>query len=313
MRYAGNGPRSIPAVLEQLRTDNTTRILLVPMYPQFSASTTATAIDQALNWVTGLRNQPELRYIRNFADDRGYINAIADQIKAHWQHNPPPPLPDNSYRLVMSFHGLPERNLKLGDPYFCECHKTARLVAEALNLTADSVANDVKAVLKSAKKSERGLAASSSVSNFGISPSKLGRSASREGTRGDWNLEFDDIYSKRHEEEKKFSEDSPMKSSSKKSRSMKSSGSVSNSRYASSDVSHSPMSNSSHQESPSSGLPGRGLRREDLSGIRTPEKSSLSTSGRRGKLTKSGNDSTRSVDSLSKKPVKMSSEIQESR
>ena len=139
MRYAGNGPRSIPAVLEQLRTENATRILLVPMYPQFSASTTATAIDQALNWVTGLRNQPELRYIRNFADDRGYINAIADQIKAHWQHNPPPALPDASYRLVMSFHGLPERNLKLGDPYFCECHKTARLVAEALNLPADSV------------------------------------------------------------------------------------------------------------------------------------------------------------------------------
>lgn len=139
MRYAGNGPRSIPAVLEQLRRENATRILLLPMYPQYSASTTATAIDQALNWVTTLRNQPELRYVRNFADDTGYINAITCEIRSHWQQNPPPMLPDPSYRLVMSFHGLPERNLKLGDPYFCECHKTARLVAEALNLPAESV------------------------------------------------------------------------------------------------------------------------------------------------------------------------------
>ena len=139
MRYADNGPRSIPAVLEQLRAQNATRILLLPMYPQYSASTTATAIDEALNWVTGLRNQPELRYVRNFADDAGYINAIASQIRAHWQTNPPPTLPDPSYRLVMSFHGLPERSLTLGDPYFCECQKTARLVAEALALPAESV------------------------------------------------------------------------------------------------------------------------------------------------------------------------------
>lgn len=139
MRYAGHGPRSIPAVLEQLRAENATRILLLPMYPQYSASTTGTAIDQALLWLTKLRNQPELRYVRNFADDAGYIGAITREIRTHWQTNPPPALPDASYRLVMSFHGLPERNLKLGDPYFCECHKTARLVAEALNLPSESV------------------------------------------------------------------------------------------------------------------------------------------------------------------------------
>jgi protoporphyrin/coproporphyrin ferrochelatase len=139
MRYAGKGAHSIPAILERLRAENATRILLLPMYPQYSASTTATAIDQALNWITGLRNQPELRYVRNFADDQGYIHAVAEQIRTHWRTNPPPALPDPSYRLVMSFHGLPERNLKLGDPYFCECHKTARLVAEALNLPTESV------------------------------------------------------------------------------------------------------------------------------------------------------------------------------
>lgn len=139
MRYANNGPRSIPATLEQLRSQNATRILLLPMYPQYSASTTGTAIDQALNWLTGLRNQPELRYVRNFADDTGYITALTDQIRAHWQQTPPPALPDPGYRLVMSFHGLPERNLKLGDPYFCECHKTARLVAEILNLPPEAV------------------------------------------------------------------------------------------------------------------------------------------------------------------------------
>ena len=139
MRYAGNGSNSIPAVLERLRAENATRILLLPMYPQYSASTTATAIDQGLNWLTGLRNQPELRYIRNFADDNGYIDAVAKQVRTHWQNTPPPALPDANYRLVMSFHGLPERNLKLGDPYFCECHKTARLVAEALGLPSESV------------------------------------------------------------------------------------------------------------------------------------------------------------------------------
>jgi ferrochelatase len=139
MRYAGQGPNSIPAVLERLRSENATRILVLPMYPQYSASTTATVIDQALHWVTSLRNQPELRYVRNFADDAGYIHAVANQVRAHWQQNPPPALPDASYRLVMSFHGLPERNLKLGDPYFCECHKTARLVAEALGLPAENV------------------------------------------------------------------------------------------------------------------------------------------------------------------------------
>lgn len=137
MRYAGQGPNSITAVLERLRSENATRILVLPMYPQYSASTTATAIDEALNWVTGLRNQPELRYVRNFADDVGYINAIANQVRAHWQQNPTPALPDASYRLVMSFHGLPERNLKLGDPYFCECHKTGRLLAERLNLKTE--------------------------------------------------------------------------------------------------------------------------------------------------------------------------------
>ena len=139
MRYAGNGSNSIPAVLERLRAENATRILLLPMYPQYSASTTATAIDQGMNWLTGLRNQPELRYIRNFADDNGYIDAVAKQVRTHWQNTPPPALPDAHYRLVMSFHGLPERNLKLGDPYFCECHKTARLVAEALGLPSESV------------------------------------------------------------------------------------------------------------------------------------------------------------------------------
>ena len=139
MRYADHGPNSIPVVLEQLRAENATRILVLPMYPQYSASTTATAIDQALHWITDLRNQPELRYIRSFGDDTGYISAIADQIKAHWLQNPPPPLPDPTYRLVMSFHGLPERSLQLGDPYFCECQKTARLVAEALDLPPESI------------------------------------------------------------------------------------------------------------------------------------------------------------------------------
>ena len=128
MRY---GVPSIPAALSELKAKGATRILLLPMYPQYSASTTATAIDEACNWLLHTRNQPEIRSIRNFHDDEGYLAALENTVRAHWQTHG---LPDRNTRLLISFHGLPKRSLTLGDPYHCECRKTGRLLAERLGL-----------------------------------------------------------------------------------------------------------------------------------------------------------------------------------
>lgn len=128
MRY---GEPSIPAVLSRLKAEGCTRILLLPLYPQYSSSTTATAFDAAFAWAATQRNQPELRTVRSFADDKGYIEALAEGIRSYWGADG---RPNSSYRLIMSFHGVPRSTLDKGDPYHCECQKTGRLLAEALRL-----------------------------------------------------------------------------------------------------------------------------------------------------------------------------------
>lgn len=128
MRY---GTPSIPSVLERLKREGATRILLVPMYPHYAASTTATVVDEACSWLQQSRNQPEMRFIRNFHDDEAYLAALEKSVRRHWQAHG---ALGKSDRLLMSFHGLPKRSLDLGDPYFCECQKTGRLLAERLNL-----------------------------------------------------------------------------------------------------------------------------------------------------------------------------------
>jgi ferrochelatase len=131
MRY---GAQSIPDVLSRLKAGGATRILLLPMYPQYSASTTATVIDEASQWLLQTRNQPEMRFIRNFHDDEGYLGALEQSVRQHWQKHGQP---TNRDRLIISFHGLPRRSLDLGDPYYCECQKTGRLLAERLNLAPE--------------------------------------------------------------------------------------------------------------------------------------------------------------------------------
>jgi len=131
MRY---GEPSIAATLSRLKAAGCTRVLLLPLYPQYAASTTATAIDAVAAWLRTVRNQPEIRTVRSFADHPGYIAALAASVREHWQANG---RPSASYRLLMSFHGLPRRSLELGDPYFCECQKSGRLLAEALGLAAE--------------------------------------------------------------------------------------------------------------------------------------------------------------------------------
>jgi ferrochelatase len=128
MRY---GSPSLPSVLDQLKGEGCDRILVLPAYPQYSGTTTASVFDALFTHLTSVRNMPELRLIKHYHDDEGYIDALADTVRVHWaQHGRPD-------RLVMSFHGVPKRTLMLGDPYHCECYKTARLVAGKLGISKD--------------------------------------------------------------------------------------------------------------------------------------------------------------------------------
>jgi ferrochelatase len=128
MRY---GQPSISSVLESLRTAGCRRILVLPLYPQYAASTTASTCDEVARSMLVWRNLPELRFVRNFHDHSGYIQALAASVREHWAVEGKP---GKAGKLVMSFHGLPRRSLDLGDPYFCECQKTGRLLAQALEL-----------------------------------------------------------------------------------------------------------------------------------------------------------------------------------
>ncbi len=128
MRY---GSASITSQLDAMKADGVTRILILPAYPQYSATTTASVFDAVYQWARQTRNIPELRFINHYHDHPDYIAALAASIERYWQKNGHPD------KLVMSFHGVPERTLHLGDPYHCECFKTARLLAQKLGLRID--------------------------------------------------------------------------------------------------------------------------------------------------------------------------------
>ena len=132
MRY---GEPSIPRVLAEMRAANTERILLLPLYPQYSATTTATVYDAVNAELARMRNVPELRTVKHFHDDAGYIEALKKSVLDHWARHGA--LRESGGKLLMSFHGVPRRTLDLGDPYHCECRKTGRLLAEALGLAKD--------------------------------------------------------------------------------------------------------------------------------------------------------------------------------
>lgn len=129
MRY---GEPSLPGVLAELAVRRTERLLIVPMYPQYSATTTASVMDAVNAVLARTRNVPEVRWVKHFHDDAGYIDALKQSVLAHWKAFGRPQ--DAGGKLVMSFHGVPKRVLALGDPYHCECRKTARLLGEALGL-----------------------------------------------------------------------------------------------------------------------------------------------------------------------------------
>lgn len=120
MRY---GNPSIPSVLSELKAGGARRVLVLPMYPQYCAATTASTADAVNAWAKKERALPELRFVNRFHDDPRYIDALAKRLSDHWMTH------GRGERLVMSFHGMPKRTRDLGDPYFDECMETARLVA----------------------------------------------------------------------------------------------------------------------------------------------------------------------------------------
>jgi protoporphyrin/coproporphyrin ferrochelatase len=128
MRY---GTPNIASVLNEFRGQGLRRLLVVPMYPQYSGATTGSVFDAVATELKRWRRVPELRMVSQYHDHPLYIRALAGSISAHWQSHGQPE------RLVMSFHGLPERYLFAGDPYYCQCQATARLLAEQLQFPAE--------------------------------------------------------------------------------------------------------------------------------------------------------------------------------
>ena len=129
MRY---GQPSIASALRKLRDAGARRLLVLPMYPQYSASTTGSTWDALSAELTRWRWVPELRFIGQYHDEPLYIEALARSIREHWSEH------GKGEFLLFSFHGVPVRYLHDGDPYHCQCHKTARLVAEKLGLAPDA-------------------------------------------------------------------------------------------------------------------------------------------------------------------------------
>lgn len=125
MRY---GNPSIAEAIEKLKAQNCDRILVFPLYPQYAASSSASAMDAVWEVLQHSRNVPAMRSIRNYHDHPAYIAALAQSVRQYWGINGRPE------KLIISFHGVPRYTLNKGDPYHCECYKTGRLLAEALGL-----------------------------------------------------------------------------------------------------------------------------------------------------------------------------------
>lgn len=125
------GNPSMKSAIESLKAQGCDRILVFPLYPQYAASSTAAALDAVWRVLLKMRNVPAIRTIKHYHDHPLYIQALASHIKTYWQQHGQPE------KLVMSFHGVPKFHLMKGDPYHCECHKTGRLLAEALGLSKD--------------------------------------------------------------------------------------------------------------------------------------------------------------------------------
>ncbi len=126
MRY---GSPAIEEKLKELKQNNVEHVIVLPMYPQYSSTTTASVFDEVTRVMQGWRHIPTLSFISDYHRHPRYIQAISDSIRQFWREN------GQSEQLILSFHGLPARLTELGDPYYHQCQTTANMIAEALHLT----------------------------------------------------------------------------------------------------------------------------------------------------------------------------------
>lgn len=125
MRY---GEPAVAGTLDALVAARVDRVLVVPLYPQYAASTTASVVDAVMAWAARTRDLPELRFVKDWHVDAGYVTALARQLEAHWLKEGRPD------RLVLSYHGLPQRSVDKGDPYQAQCLATSRALEARLKL-----------------------------------------------------------------------------------------------------------------------------------------------------------------------------------
>ncbi|WP_143870766.1 ferrochelatase [Catenovulum sediminis] len=128
MRY---GEPSITKRIDEMLAKGVRKLLVVPLYPQYCAATTASTFDAIAKDFVERRWLPDFRFVSHYHDFPDYIHAVANKIKVHWQQH------GQADKLIFSYHGVPKKYLDKGDPYHCECYKTSRLIAEALNLSND--------------------------------------------------------------------------------------------------------------------------------------------------------------------------------
>lgn len=128
MRY---GNPSISSVLDRMMEQGVRKLVVLPLYPQYSASTSGSTFDALAADFLSRRWMPDFRFIRSYHDNSDYIEAMATRIERHWTEH------GRTDKLIFSYHGVPKRYLLSGDPYHCECHKSARLLAERLGLKKD--------------------------------------------------------------------------------------------------------------------------------------------------------------------------------
>jgi ferrochelatase len=130
MRY---GEPSIDSAISELEAANVRRLIVLPMYPQYSGTTTASVFDAVTRRMQRTRWIPEMRFINQFCDQPAFIKALANSVRESWESH------GRGELLVTSYHGIPKRYLTSGDPYHCLCHKTSRLLAEELGIGSDKI------------------------------------------------------------------------------------------------------------------------------------------------------------------------------
>jgi ferrochelatase len=125
------GQPSIASAIDRLQRQGARRLLVLPLYPQYSGTTTASVFDAVTKKLRGVRWLPETRFINQYHDTPAYISALAATVREFWDEH------GRGSHLLLSFHGVPRYTLEGGDPYHCQCQKTGRLLAEDLGLADD--------------------------------------------------------------------------------------------------------------------------------------------------------------------------------